>query len=101
MVLLDDTLHRRPRMAAAATTTTAAAAAVSQALARMRREPFVDLRIARHVDQLCREAAHVWRDTLLTPLVTLRLFVLQVLQGNTSITHLHQLGGVDFAPASY
>src|SRR5687767_3329797 len=101
MVLLDDTLHRRPRMAAAAATaTTAAAAAVSQALARMRREPFVDLRIARHVDQLCREAAHVWRDTLLTPLVTLRLFVLQVLHGNTSITHLHQLGGVDFAPAS-
>jgi hypothetical protein len=79
----------------------AANAAVSHVLARMRREPFVDLRIARHLDQLCREAAHAWRDTLLTPLVTLRLFVLQVLHGNTSITHLRQLGGVDFAPASY
>jgi putative transposase len=31
----------------------------------------------------------------------LRLFILQVLHGNTSITHLRQLSGIDFAPASY
>jgi|KBSSwiStaDraftv2_1062776.scaffolds.fasta_scaffold333344_2 Transposase DDE domain. len=70
-------------------------------LARLRREPFADLPIAQHLDQLCRDAKHVWRDTLLSPLVTLRLFVLQILHGNTAITHLRQLSGVGFAPASY
>jgi hypothetical protein len=77
------------------------AAAALSTLARLRREPFADLPIAALLDQLCRDAAHVWRDTLLTPLVTLRLFALQILHGNTSITHLRQLSGVDFAPASY
>lgn len=70
-------------------------------LARLRREPFADLPIARDLDQLCRDAAHLWRDTLLTPLVTLRLFALQILHGNTAIMHLRQLSGVDFAAASY
>ena len=70
-------------------------------LARLRREPFADLPIAKLLDQLCRDQHHVWRDTLLAPLVTLRLFALQILHGNTSITHLRQLSGVDFAPASY
>ena len=36
----------------------AAAAVVANALARPRREPFADLRIAEHLDQLCRDAAH-------------------------------------------
>lgn len=33
--------------------------------------------------------------------MTLRLFLLQVLSGNTAITHLRQLSGIDFAPSSY
>jgi hypothetical protein len=77
------------------------AVAALAALARLCREPFADLPIAADLDQLCRDANHLWRDTLLVPLVTLRLFALQVLHGNTSITHLRQLSGVDFAPASY
>jgi hypothetical protein len=72
------------------------------ALARVRREVFSDdLPIAAAVDQLCRDAGLLWRDRLLTPLITLRLFVLQILHGNTSIAHLRQLCGVDFAPSSY
>jgi hypothetical protein len=72
------------------------------ALARVRREVFSDdLPIATAVDQLCRDARLLWRDRLLTPLVTLGLFVLQVLHGNTSIAHLRQLCGVDFAQSSY
>jgi hypothetical protein len=72
------------------------------ALARVRREVFSsDLPIAAAVDQLCRDSGLLWRDRLLTPLVTLRLFVLQILHGNTSIAHLRQLCGVDFAPSSY
>jgi hypothetical protein len=42
-----------------------------------------------------------WRERLLTPVLTLRLFILQVLSVNTSIANLRQLSGIDFAPASY
>ena len=77
-------------------------AAFSAALARVRREVFSDdLPIAATLDQLCRDCRWHWRDRLLTPLVTLRLFVLQILHGNTSIAHLRQLCGIDFAPSSY
>ena len=74
---------------------------VVAALARLRREPFADLPIAGHLDQLCRQCGHQWRDRLLSPLLTLRLFVLQVMHGNTAIQHLRQLSGIDFAAASY
>jgi hypothetical protein len=76
--------------------------AIASVLARLRREPLGDdLPIASHVNQLCRECDHLWRDRLLPPLVTLRLFLLQVLHGNTSIAHLRQLAGLEFAPGSY
>ena len=77
------------------------AVATSQALARLRREPLGDCALAARVEQLCREHAHRWRDRLLTPAVTVRLMLLQVLHGNTAITHLRQLCGVGFAAASY
>jgi hypothetical protein len=89
MVLFYDTVHRRPRMA------------VSGVLARLKREPFADLPIAEHLEQAAHDCALKWRERLLPPLVTLRLFVLQVLHGNTSIAHLRQLSGIAFAPASY
>jgi hypothetical protein len=79
----------------------AAVIPVVAALGRLRREPFADLGIGDQLDQLCRSAGHVWRRTLLTPMATLRLFMLQVLHGNTSIAHVRQLCGVGFAPASY
>jgi len=71
------------------------------ALARLRREPLADFPLGEHLDQLCAQCQHLWRDRLLTPLITLRLFILQILHGNTSITHLRQLSGTDFAPGSY
>src|SRR5438067_2098353 len=89
MVLFYDTFHRRPRMA------------VDRVLARLKREPFADLPIAQQLDQACRAQRLIWRDRLLPPLVTLRLFILQVLHGNAAITHLRQLSGIAFAPASY
>ncbi len=52
-------------------------------------------------EDLCRQAGHRWRERLLPPLVTLRLLLLQILNGNTAITHLRQLSGLDFSPASY
>ena len=76
-----------------------------QVLARLKREPFADLPIAEHLNQAVRDGVLdgvlKWRERLLPPLVTLRLFVLQVLHGNASIAHLRQLSGIDFAPASY
>lgn len=75
--------------------------AVAHALARLRREPFDDLPIETQLEQACRDCAHSWRERLLSPLVTLRLLVLQVLHGNAAIAHLRQLAGFDFAPASY
>ena len=76
--------------------------AVAQVLARLRREPLGDdLPIAVGVEQLCRACGHGWRERVLTPLVTLRLFLVQVLHGNAAIAHLRQLTGLGFAPGSY
>src|SRR5271163_3018456 len=90
MVVLSSPTNRRPWMAD-----------TISALARVRRMHPSDLLPDEPVVQLLRSVGVVWRDRLLSPLTTLRLFVLQILFGNTSITHLRQLSGLDFAPASY
>jgi hypothetical protein len=76
-------------------------AEISHVLARLKRDPIADLPIAAHLPQLLRENAAVWRERLLPPLVTLRLFLIQVLSGNCAIAALRQLAGFDFAPSSY
>ena len=76
-------------------------ASVERVLARVRRGGLDDLPLAPLVEQLCGEVGHRWRDRLLTPVVTLRLFVLQVLHGNTAISHLRHLSGLAFSPGSY
>jgi Transposase DDE domain len=76
-------------------------AQVAQLLARLKREPIADLPIADHLNQLLRQSGCVWRDRLLTPIVTLRLFLTQILNGNCAIAALRQLTGIDFAPSSY
>lgn len=75
--------------------------AVTGVLARLRREPLEDCALAGRVEQLGRDQAYRWRDRLLTPAVTVRLMLLQVLHGNAAIAHLRQLCGVGFAPGSY
>lgn len=77
------------------------AAHVSQVLARLRRDPFADLPVADQLNQLLDEQKVVWRDRLLTPLVTLRLFLIQIAHGNCAIAALRQLGGIAFSPSSY
>jgi hypothetical protein len=76
-------------------------APTSLALARIKREPLADLPLAGPLDQALRDRGHAWRERLLTPLVTLRLMLIQVLAGNCAIAALRQLAGVDFAPSSY
>jgi hypothetical protein len=77
-------------------------ARISHALARLKREPLADLPTGLPLDQWLAECGVPgWRDRLLTPLVTLRLFLTQVLHGNCPITALRQLAGIDFAKSSY
>lgn len=71
------------------------------ALARVQRTCAVDLLPDSVIVQLLGSLGIIWRERLLTPVVMVRLFLMQVLFGNTSITHLRQLSGIDFAPASY
>jgi hypothetical protein len=75
--------------------------AVAHVLARLRREPLEDCALADRVNQLCAQQSHCWRNRMLTPLVMVRLMLLQVLHGNTAITHLRQLSGLCFAPSSF
>lgn len=71
------------------------------ALTRVRATRGADLLPDSEIVQLLNTLGIVWRERLLTPVVMVRLFLVQVLFGNTSITHLRQLSGIDFAPASY
>jgi 8-oxo-dGTP pyrophosphatase MutT (NUDIX family) len=54
-----------------------------------------------HLIRVCREAGATWRHRTLTPVVTIYVFLLQVLHGNTAMTHLPRLSGKRFTPAAY
>ncbi len=53
------------------------------------------------VHDACRRAGHTWRDCLLTPVAILRWFVIQVLHGNTALTHVSLLAGRSFTDAAF
>jgi hypothetical protein len=53
------------------------------------------------VEQVCRELGYTWRDRQLDPYTTLHLFILQVLHGNTAMTHLPHLAGKRFTASAY
>ncbi len=76
-------------------------APIVSALARLKRDPLADLPLAAHLDQALRSVNVRRRDRLLPPLLTVRLFMIQVLNGNCAIAALRQLAGIDFAPSSY
>ena len=82
-------------------------AEVSHVLARLRRQALSDVELVSDVpltgqlNQLLADHACRWRDRLLPPLVTFRLFLMQVLHGNIAIAALRHLAGFDFAVSSY
>jgi len=76
-------------------------AQIAHVLARLKRDPIADLPMAAHWDQLLEDSSVAWRERLLPPLVTLRLFLIQILNGNCAIAALRQLGGISFAVSSY
>lgn len=49
----------------------------------------------------CREAQHSWRERKLNPILTVRLFLLQILWGNTACNHLPHLAQLDLSGAAY
>src|SRR5437763_1043141 len=53
------------------------------------------------VNECFHAVGHRWRDRLLDPANTIALFILQVLHGNTAISHLRLLSGVHCANGSY
>ena len=72
-----------------------------QVLARLKRDPLADLPIANPLDQAALRLGHRWRDRMLTPLVMVRLMLIQILAGNCPVPALRQLSGIDFVPSSY
>lgn len=53
------------------------------------------------IESACRDAGHRWRERKLGPVLTLQLFVLQILHCNTAIRHLRHLAKIPLKAASY
>ncbi len=53
------------------------------------------------ITRACAAAGHTWRDRVLDPATTLRLFVLQVLHGNVACRALRHLGAMDATAEAY
>src|SRR5512135_538831 len=71
------------------------------ALRRLRQDlgPYLDERAVR---DLCKRLGHRWRrDALLTPFTTTLWFVLQVLHGNTALTHITLKARRAFSESAY
>lgn len=65
------------------------------------REDLVKLLDRSAVERLCGEIGYRWRDRRLDPYTTLHLFILQVLNQNTAMTHLSHLSGERFTASAY
>jgi hypothetical protein len=65
------------------------------------REDLVRLLDRAMVEQLCDEVGHRWRDRQLDPYTALHLFMLQVVNRNTAMTHLPHLAGERFTASAY
>ena len=53
------------------------------------------------ITEVCREEGMRWRQTILTPIVTIKVFCLQILHGNTACEALRHLARMAFTGAAY
>ena len=53
------------------------------------------------IQELCLELGHSWRERVLSPGTSVQLFLLQILLGNTSCTHLRYFSELEFSASSY
>jgi len=74
---------------------------IESALVHVRQNAGENLLPDSHISQLVESLGIRFRERLLTPVVVLRLFLLQILHCNTAINHLRQLSGMGFAASSY
>jgi hypothetical protein len=65
------------------------------------REDLAGLLERREVERICRELEYTWRERQLDPWTTLHLFILQVVNQNTAMTHLPHLSGERFTASAY
>jgi hypothetical protein len=73
---------------------------ILQAVARIKADVAVHLQAAL-IERQCRELKYRWRDRVLTPVVTLHAFLMQVLHGNTACSHVVRLMGGGFTAEAY
>lgn len=71
------------------------------ALGRVKAQAAKQLPIDVDVDQLATQVGHQWRARVLTPAVTVQMFLLQILNGNVAITALRHLAQVAIVASSY
>jgi len=76
-------------------------AIVAWTLARIKSDPLACLGGTERINDFFARAGHAWRRRALDPATTLKLFVLQVLNGNAAMTHLRHLAGWGVRPSSY
>ena len=55
----------------------------------------------RAIEEVCRQQGHTWRKRVLDPVTTIHLFILQVLAGNTAMTHLRHLAHLPVTDSAY
>jgi hypothetical protein len=53
------------------------------------------------IEDVCSAVGHVWRNRVLDPVMTVHLFVLQILHGNTACAHVPRLGDVRASGEAY
>lgn len=51
--------------------------------------------------EICKQSGCKWRERLLPPARTVELLLIQVLYGNTAISHLRHIAGQNFSPSAF
>ena len=74
---------------------------LSSTLEQIKSDPLACLGGGDRVNEIFAGVGHVWRDCPFNPAHTMKLFILQVLHGNTAISHLRHLTGEDVKDATY
>jgi len=73
---------------------------INRALAQVKRELASRLS-SKAILEKCRQIGHCWRESPLDPAITVYLFAMQILAGNTACNHLRLLSGLDFTASAY
>jgi hypothetical protein len=76
------------------------AASIAQILAQFKADVATAL-LPEAIEHECRSLGHAWRRRLLTPVVTIQAFLLQVLHGNLACAGVPDLIGKAFSAAAY